>query len=187
MPLTSIQPGLHFETMISYCMHCGIRSPQDRHVSGNSERSDRIGVCSSLDRWPCANREARNHEVSQLRGHNEGTYSLLMVHPTATRPSWSLRRDSGPTVQQVQILTVIHPTMPLFLEPTLVLAAAYMEQTLELRAKPTAWSDARARTSTDASLWLTYATELARGAAQAPCSVQVVRAKHLLHETESAA
>ena len=44
----------------------------------------------------------------------------------ATRP-W-------PNGTDVQIFTVIHPSMPLFMEPTLVLAAAHMEQTLELRS-----------------------------------------------------
>ena len=38
-----------------------------------------------------------------------------------------------PTGTEVQILTVVHPSIPLFLEPTLVVAAAHVEQTLELQ------------------------------------------------------
>lgn len=33
----------------------------------------------------------------------------------------------------MQILTVVHSSIPLFVEPTLVVAAAHVEQTLELQ------------------------------------------------------
>ena len=43
----------------------------------------------------------------------------------ATRP-W-------PSGTEVQILTVVHSSIPLFPDPALLAAAAHMEQTLELR------------------------------------------------------
>jgi nucleotide-binding universal stress UspA family protein len=146
-------------------------------------------------------------------------HSHAALTECATRP-W-------PNGTEVQILTVIHPTMPLFLEPTLVFAAAHMEQTLELRSQAPALVKAASDLIRDAAPNVSVTTKIVEGipkeaivqeaedwgadlivlgshgygrlrrtvlgsvagavVAKAPCSVQVVRAKHLLHETESAA
>ena len=137
----------------------------------------------------------------------------------ATRP-W-------PTGTEVQILTVVHPSIPLFLEPTLVVAAAHMEQSLELQRDSPALVEAASKMIRDANPGISVATKIVEGipkhaivqeaqdwgadlivlgshgygrvrrvllgsvagavVAKAPCSVQVVRAKHLLHDAESAA
>ena len=138
-----------------------------------------------------------------------------------------LATRSWPQGTEVQILTVIHSTMPLFLEPTLVLAAAHMEQTLELRSEAPALVQAASDLIRDAAPGVRVTTKIVEGTpqeaivqeaeewgadlivlgshgygrfrrtvlgsvagavvAKAPCSVQVVRAKHLLHKPESAA
>jgi nucleotide-binding universal stress UspA family protein len=112
-------------------------------------------------------------------------------------------------------------------EPTLVMAAAHMEELLELRRKAPALVKAAGDTIRDATPGISVTTKIVEGvpkdaivqeaedwganlivlgshgygrlrrtvlgsvagavAAKAPCSVQVVRAKHLLHTTESAA
>ena len=117
--------------------------------------------------------------------------------------------------------------MPLFLEPTLVLAAAHMEQTLELRSEAPALVQAASDLIRDAAPGVSVTTKIVEGTpqeaivqeaeewgadlivlgshgygrfrrtvlgsvagavvAKARCSVQVVRAKHLLHKPESAA
>jgi nucleotide-binding universal stress UspA family protein len=137
----------------------------------------------------------------------------------ATRP-W-------PNGTEVQILTVVHPTIPLFLEPTLLVAAAHMEQILELRREAPALVKTASEMIRDADPGIRVTTKIVEGlpkdtivqeaedwgadlivlgshgygrarrvvlgsvasavVAKAPCSVQVVRAKHLLHDTESAA
>lgn len=137
----------------------------------------------------------------------------------ATRP-W-------PIGTEVQILTVVHPSIPLFLEPTLVVAAAHMEQSLELQRDSPALVEAASKMIRDANPGISVATKIVEGipkdaivqeaqdwgadlivlgshgygrvrrlllgsvagavVAKAPCSVQVVRAKHLLHDAESAA
>ena len=138
-----------------------------------------------------------------------------------------LATRSWPHGTEVQILTVIHSTMPLFLEPTLVLAAAHMEQTLELRSQAPELVQAASDLFRDAAPGVSVTTKIVEGipqeaivqeaeewgadlivlgshgygrfrrtvlgsvagavVAKAPCSVQVVRAKHLLHKPESAA
>ena len=127
----------------------------------------------------------------------------------------------------MQILTVIHPSIPLFMEPTLVVAAAHVEQADELRHQAPAIVEAASRLVHDAAPGVTVTTKIVEGVprdmivqeaydwnadlivmgshgygrvrrtilgsvagavvAKAPCSVLVVRAKHLLHDTESAA
>lgn len=137
----------------------------------------------------------------------------------ATRP-W-------PNGTEVQILTVIHATIPLFFDPTLVVAAAHMEQTIELERDAPALVKTASETIRSADPSISVTTKIVEGVpkdaivqeaedwgadlivlgshsygrvrrvvlgsvagavvAKAPCSVQIVRAKHLLHEAESAA
>jgi nucleotide-binding universal stress UspA family protein len=127
----------------------------------------------------------------------------------------------------VQILTVVHPSIPLFLEPTLVFAAAHMEQTLVQQHDAAPLVEAASTMIRDADPGLRVTTKIIEGipqdaivqeahdwgadlivlgshgygrlrrvllgsvagavVAKAPCSVQVVRAKHLLDRAESAA
>lgn len=128
---------------------------------------------------------------------------------------------------EVQILTVIHPSIPLFLEPTLLVAAAHVQQAGELRHHAPTLVEAASHLIRDASPGVSVTTKIVEGiptdvivqeanewgadlivlgshgygrvrrmvlgsvagavVAKAPCSVQVVRAKHLLHNSESAA
>ena len=137
----------------------------------------------------------------------------------ATRP-W-------PKGTEVQILTVIHPSIPLFIEPTLLVAAAHVQQAHDLRHQAPALLDAASTLIRDAAPAVTVTTRIVEGVpkdmivqeandwgadlvvlgshgygrirravlgsiasgvvAEAPCSVHVVRAKHLLHDTESSA
>jgi nucleotide-binding universal stress UspA family protein len=137
----------------------------------------------------------------------------------ATRP-W-------PDRTEVQILTVVHSSIPLFFDPAFVAAAAHMEQTLDRRRDAPALVEAAADLIRDANPSISVATKIIEGipeeaiveeaqswgadlivlgshgygrvrrvvlgsvagsvVAQAPCSVQVVRAKHLLENAESAA
>jgi nucleotide-binding universal stress UspA family protein len=123
---------------------------------------------------------------------------------------------------EVQILTVIHPTIPLFMEPTLVVAAAHVEQVDGLRHQAPALVEAAKKLLRDALGALSVTTKIVEGipkdmivqeaqdwgadlivlgshgygrvrrvvlgsvagavVAKAPCSVQVVRAKHLLRQ-----
>jgi nucleotide-binding universal stress UspA family protein len=132
-----------------------------------------------------------------------------------------------PNGTEVQILTVIHPSIPLFMEPTLVVAAAHVQQASELRQQAPALVEAASKLIRDAAPAVTVTTKIVEGVpkdvivqqahdwgadlivlgshgygrmrrmvlgsvasavvAKAPCSVQVVRAKHLLHNTESVA
>jgi nucleotide-binding universal stress UspA family protein len=125
-----------------------------------------------------------------------------------------------PSGTEVQILTVIHPSIPLFMEPTLVVAAAHVEQAQELRHEAPALVAAASRLIRDAAPDVIVTTKVMEGVpkdaivqeandwaadlivlgshghgrvrrlllgsvassvvANAPCSVQVVRAKHLL-------
>ena len=136
----------------------------------------------------------------------------------ATRP-W-------PDDTEVQILTVVHAPIPLLFEPTLVVAAAHMEEILELRREAPALLKAASDLIRDAAPGRRVTTKIVEGipkdaivqeaedwgadlivmgshgygrfrrmvlgsvagavVAGAPCSVQVVRAKHLLHETAEA-
>lgn len=137
----------------------------------------------------------------------------------ATRP-W-------PNGTEVQILTVVHSSIPLFFDPAFVAAAAHMEQTLDRRRDAPALLGAAANMIRDANPNVSVTTKIIEGVpkdaiveeaqswgadlivlgshgygrvrrvvlgsvaaavvAKAPCSVQVVRAKHLLDNTESAA
>ena len=137
----------------------------------------------------------------------------------ATRP-W-------PRGTEVQILTVVHASIPLFLDPTLIIAAAHMEQTLDLRRDAPALVEAASNMIREADPGINVTTKIIEGipkdaivdeaqswgadlivlgshgygrvrrvvlgsvagavVAKAPCSVQVVRAKHLLEHAESAA
>jgi nucleotide-binding universal stress UspA family protein len=113
------------------------------------------------------------------------------------------------------------------MEPTLVVAAAHVQQASELRQQAPALVEAASKLIRDAAPAVTVTTKIVEGVpkdvivqqahdwgadlivlgshgygrmrrmvlgsvasavvAKAPCSVQVVRAKHLLHNTESAA
>jgi nucleotide-binding universal stress UspA family protein len=137
----------------------------------------------------------------------------------ATRP-W-------PTGAEVQILTVVHSSIPLFFDLAFVVAAAHMEQTLDRRRDAPALVEAAADMIRDASPNVSVTTNIIEGIpkdaiveearrwgadlivlgshgygrvrrvvlgsvaaavlANAPCSVEVVRAKHLLDNAESAA
>jgi nucleotide-binding universal stress UspA family protein len=132
-----------------------------------------------------------------------------------------------PSGTDVQILTVVHSSIPLFLDPTLLVAAAHMEQTLEQRRDAPVLVQAASRLIRDAVPGVSVTTNIIEGipqdaivdealswgadlivlgshgygrvrrvvlgsvaaavVAKAPCSVQVVRAKHLLDGVESAA
>lgn len=132
-----------------------------------------------------------------------------------------------PDGTEVEILTVIHPSLPLLLEPTLVVAAAHMEQILELERNAPDLVKSAGEMIRDAHPGISVATKIVEGipqdsivgeaeewgadlivlgshgygrvrrvllgsvagavVAKAPCSVQVVRAKHLLDNAESAA
>jgi nucleotide-binding universal stress UspA family protein len=127
----------------------------------------------------------------------------------------------------IKVLTVVHPAIPLLLEPTLLIAAAHAEQTEDLRDGAPAIVAAAAEQIKRGAPELDVTTVIMEGTprnvivqeardwdadlivlgshgygrfrrmvlgsvagavvASAPCSVQVVRAKHLQHESESAA
>ena len=137
----------------------------------------------------------------------------------ATRP-W-------PVDTEVRILTVVHSSIPLFVDPVFISAAAHMEQTLDRRRDGPALVEAAADLIRNANPDMTVVTKITEGiptdaiveeaqswgadlivlgshgygrarrvilgsvagavVAKAPCSVQVVRARHLLEHTESAA
>ena len=145
-------------------------------------------------------------------------HSHAAVVEFATRP-W-------PRGTEVQILTVIHSSLPLFVDPVFF-AAAHMEQTLDRRRDAPALVEAAAKLVRDGNPTMDVATNIIEGVpkdaivdeaqswsadlivlgsqgygrmrrvvlgsvagsvvAKAPCSVQVVRAKHLLENAESAA
>ena len=136
-------------------------------------------------------------------------------------------KQPWPKGTEVQILTVIHPSIPLLIELTLVIAAAHVEEAEELREQAPALVEAASRLIRDAAPAVTVTTKILEGVpkdmivreandwgadlivlgshgygrvrrmalgsvasavvAKAPCSVQVIRAKHLLYNTESAA
>ena len=132
-----------------------------------------------------------------------------------------------PSGTELQILTVVHASIPLFLDPTLLVAAAHMEQTLEQRRDAPALVEAASQMIHAADPGISVTTNIIEGipedaiveeaqswgadlivlgshgygrmrrvvlgsvagavVAKAPCSVQVVRAKHLLDNAEFAA
>ena len=74
-----------------------------------------------------------------------------------------------PNRTEVQIVTVIHPSFPLVMDPLFIGVSAHVQRAEELRNQAPALSVASAVV------------------AKAPCSVQVVRGKNLLNDSESAA
>jgi nucleotide-binding universal stress UspA family protein len=132
-----------------------------------------------------------------------------------------------PRATEVQILTVIHSSIPLLVDPAFLTAAAHMEQTLDRRRDAPALVEAAASIIREADPNISVTTKIVDGVpkdaiveearswgadlivlgshgygrvrrvllgsvaaavvAAAPCSVQVVRARHLLDEAESAA
>jgi nucleotide-binding universal stress UspA family protein len=125
----------------------------------------------------------------------------------------------------VEVLTVVHATIPLFPEPTLLIVAAHVQQTEDLRQRAPeivlAAADEISRGATGVSVttkivegspkdviveeardWdadlivvgshgygrlkrMVLGSVAAAVVANAPCSVEVVRPKHLLQQTES--
>jgi len=132
-----------------------------------------------------------------------------------------------PKGTEVKVLTVVHPGTPLFMEPTLMIAAAHMDEILELRQQAPALVESASVLIRDAVPGVIVTNAVVEGlpkdvivqeasdwsadliimgshgygrlrrtvlgsvagavVAKAPCSVQVVRAKHLLEGAESAA
>jgi nucleotide-binding universal stress UspA family protein len=146
-------------------------------------------------------------------------HSHAAVVEFATRP-W-------PSSAEVKILTVVHSSIPLFVDPAFLVAAAHMEQTLDRRRDAPALVEAAADMVRAAYPDVSVTTKIIEGVpkeaiveearswgadlivlgshgygrvrrvllgsvaaavvAKAPCSVQVVRAKHLLDNAASAA
>jgi nucleotide-binding universal stress UspA family protein len=144
-----------------------------------------------------------------------------------------LRRATAPSAtitvvrRSHQKRWVLHAPIPLLFEPTLMMAAAHMEEILELRRQAPALVKAGSDRIRHAAPGVSVTTKIVQGlpkeaivqeaedwgadlivlgshgygrlrrtvlgsvagavVAKAPCSVQVVRAKHLLHTIESAA
>lgn len=67
-----------------------------------------------------------------------------------------------PKGTEVQILTVVHSSIPLFLDPTLLVAAAHMEQTLELRRDAPALVEAASKIIRDADSGIRVTTKIIR-------------------------
>jgi nucleotide-binding universal stress UspA family protein len=128
---------------------------------------------------------------------------------------------------EVQILTAVHSSIPLYFDPTFLAAAAHMEQILDRRRDAPALVEAAANIVRSARPDVSVTTNIIEGlpkeliveearrwgadlivlgshgygrmrrvvlgsvaaavVAQAPCSVLVVRAKHLLANAEPAA
>jgi nucleotide-binding universal stress UspA family protein len=135
-------------------------------------------------------------------------------------------RQPWPHGTEVEVLTVIHASVPLFMEVTLVLAAAHVEEGDRLRRHAPALVDAASKLIRDAAPAVSLTTKILEGdpkdmiiqeaknwdadlvvlgshgygrvrrmvlgsvagavVAGAPCSVLVVRAKHLLRNAEPA-
>jgi nucleotide-binding universal stress UspA family protein len=157
--------------------------------------------------------------VKVLLAIDGSSHSHAALVEFATRP-W-------PHGTEVQILTVVHSSIPLFFDPAFVAAAAHMEQTLDRRRDAPVLVEAAAtmiretypnvRVTTniiegipkdaiveEARRWeadlivlgshgygrvrrVLLGSVAAAVVANAPCSVQVVRAKHLLDNAEPAA
>jgi len=72
-------------------------------------------------------------------------------------------RQPWPHGTEVQILTVIHPSIPLFMEPTLVVAAAHVQQAGELRHQAPALVEAASKLIRDAAPAVTVTTKIVEG------------------------
>ncbi len=135
-------------------------------------------------------------------------------------------KQPWPNGTEVRILTVIHPSFPLVLDPLFIGVSAHVQQSEELRNQAPALVDAAKRLIRDAAPAISVTTKIVEGVpkdlivqeasewdtdlialgshgygrvrrmvlgsvaaavvATAPCSVLVVRAKQLLHNSESA-
>jgi nucleotide-binding universal stress UspA family protein len=73
----------------------------------------------------------------------------------ATRP-W-------PNGTEVQILTVVHPSIPLFIEPTLLVAAAHVQQAHDLRHQAPALVEAASTLLREAAPTVTVTTKVVEG------------------------
>lgn len=136
-------------------------------------------------------------------------------------------KQPWPNGTEVQILTVIHPSFPLVMDPLFLGVSAHVQQAEELRNQAPELVAAASRLIRDAAPAIIVTTKFAEGVpkdmivqeasdwgadlivlgshgygrvrrmalgsvagavvAKAPCSVLVVRAKHLLHNADSAA
>ena len=72
-------------------------------------------------------------------------------------------KQPWPKGTEVQILTVIHPSIPLFIELTLVIAAAHVEEAEELRKQAPALVEAASRLIRDAAPAVTVTTKILEG------------------------
>ena len=120
------------------------------------------------------------------------THSDAAVAEVAARP-W-------PEGTDIRVLTVVHATAPLVLDPAFVMAAIHVEQTKEqLQQAPDIVAAAKELIVRNADLIvvgshgygrvkrLVLGSVAAAVVASAPCSVQVVRAKHAVEAAEPAA
>jgi len=82
-------------------------------------------------------------------------HSVLAVKQVATQP-W-------PRNSSVEILTVIHPTIPVLTEPTLMLAATSVQQAQELRAVAPRVLDAARKQIARSAPGLTVTTKILDG------------------------
>jgi len=82
-------------------------------------------------------------------------HSVLAVKQVATQP-W-------PRNSSVEILTVIHPTIPVLTEPTLMLAATSLQQAQELRAVAPRVLDAARKQIARSAPGLTVTTKILDG------------------------
>ena len=136
-------------------------------------------------------------------------------------------KQPWPNGTELQVLTVIHPSFPLVMDPLFLGVSAHVQQAGELRHQAPALVEAASRLIRDAEPALTVTTKIVEGGpkdmivqeardwgadlivlgshgygrvrrmvlgsvasavvAKAPCSVQVVRSKHPLHDTQTAA
>jgi nucleotide-binding universal stress UspA family protein len=136
-------------------------------------------------------------------------------------------KQPWPNGTEAEILTVIHPSFPLVMDPLFIGASAHVQQAEELRSQAPGLMEAASTLIRDAAPAIIVTTKIVEGVpkdmivqeatdwdadlivlgshgyspmrrlilgsvasvvvAKAPCSVQVVRAKHLLRNSASAA
>jgi nucleotide-binding universal stress UspA family protein len=163
--------------------------------------------------------QLRSDKMKILLAIDGSPHSHAALVEFATRP-W-------PNGTEVQILTVVHSSIPLIFDPAFFLAAAHMEQTLDRRRDAPTLVEAAATMVRNAHPNVSVTTKINEGipqdviveeaqswradlivlgshgygrmrrvvlgsvaaavVAKAPCSVQVVCAKHVLAKEESAA